>query len=277
MFAGGVGGLCSLVVGYPFDTVKVRLQTESIYKSALDCFKRIIIHEGPVSLFRGISALACVALPRFALMFHTNTVVRNILIKDADSKDNYGKIMLSGALSQLLVVPMIVAPLERIKVILQTNTKVNGQLDCLRHVLKTEGPRGVFKGTLVTYARDMPSFAAYFAVYEFLRNAYFFDPETGIVSISGTLIAGAAAGIAGWTMAIPADVVKNRHQALIQQGSKSALVTAINLYNNDGIKGFFRGAGPILLRAGPANAAAFLGYEAAIVLITLLNQNQNLQ
>lgn len=58
------------------------------------------------------------ALPKFALMFYTNAVVRNFLIvpEDQQSRPNYGSVFLSGAMSQILVVPLIVAPLERIKV-----------------------------------------------------------------------------------------------------------------------------------------------------------------
>ena len=39
--AGAVGGVCSILVGYPFDLIKVRLQTadKAIGRSALDVFK----------------------------------------------------------------------------------------------------------------------------------------------------------------------------------------------------------------------------------------------
>merc|ERR1711997_368549 len=268
LIAGGFGGLCSLAVGYPFDTVKVRLQTsansKTTYKSAFDCLKKIVIHEGAFNLFRGISGLACVALPRFALMFHSNTVARNYLMDNEDSK-HYFHIMLSGALSQVLVVPLIVAPLERIKVIMQTDPKVQGQWSCFKQIMRTEGPRGVFKGTLITYARDMPSFATYFLVYDFLRQ----NISSQESSILRTILSGALAGIAGWMVAIPADVVKNRHQASDQ--SKSAFTSALHLLKTCGVRGFFLGAGPILLRAGPASAAAFLGYEAAIKFVAYVN------
>ena len=57
-----------------------------------------------MSLFRGLSGLACVALPRFALMFHSNTVARNLLVKPEvkEQKNGYFRIMLSGAFSQIL-------------------------------------------------------------------------------------------------------------------------------------------------------------------------------
>ena len=77
--------------------------------------------------------------------------------------------------------------------------------------------------------------------------------------------------ISGWMVAIPADVIKNRHQAC--EKSKSAIKTTVQLFKSQGIRGFFLGAGPILLRAGPANAAAFLGYEAALKSLAYLNHD----
>lgn len=59
-FAGGVGGVCTVVVGHPFDTVKVRLQTmpapqpgtQALYNGAFDCAKKTIAKNGFfVSLF----------------------------------------------------------------------------------------------------------------------------------------------------------------------------------------------------------------------------------
>ena len=40
--------------------------------------------------------------------------------------------------------------------------------------------------------------------------------------------------------------------------------TITSLFRNEGLSGFYRGAGPILFRAVPANAAGLLGYELAI-------------
>lgn len=46
--AGGVGGVCAVVVGHPFDLVKVRLQTaeKGVYNGAFDVVKRTIAREG---------------------------------------------------------------------------------------------------------------------------------------------------------------------------------------------------------------------------------------
>lgn len=46
--AGGVGGVCAVVVGHPFDLVKVRLQTaeRGVYTGAIDVVKKTIAREG---------------------------------------------------------------------------------------------------------------------------------------------------------------------------------------------------------------------------------------
>lgn len=47
--AGGVGGVFAVVVGHPFDLVKVRLQTadKGVYNGAMDVVRRTIAREGP--------------------------------------------------------------------------------------------------------------------------------------------------------------------------------------------------------------------------------------
>ena len=46
--AGGVGGVCAVVVGHPFDLVKVRLQTaeKGVYTGAIDVARKAIAKEG---------------------------------------------------------------------------------------------------------------------------------------------------------------------------------------------------------------------------------------
>ena len=60
----------------------------------------------------------------------------------------------------------------------------------------------------------------------------------------------------------------NYFQSILNVNGKiSSLATISCLYRTEGLIGFYRGAGPILLRAAPANAVGLLGYEAAISLI----------
>lgn len=46
--AGGVGGVCAVVVGHPFDLVKVRMQTaqKGVYSGAMDVVRKTVAREG---------------------------------------------------------------------------------------------------------------------------------------------------------------------------------------------------------------------------------------
>ncbi|KAI7532482.1 hypothetical protein KC331_g13565, partial [Hortaea werneckii] len=46
LFSGAVGGMAQVLIGQPFDIVKVRLQTTTEYKGALDCATQIFKNEG---------------------------------------------------------------------------------------------------------------------------------------------------------------------------------------------------------------------------------------
>ena len=67
--AGGVGGVCSVVVGHPFDTVKVRLQNQAASEGVLACVSRTVRLEGVRGLFRGVLLPAWGVFPLFTLYF----------------------------------------------------------------------------------------------------------------------------------------------------------------------------------------------------------------
>ena len=57
--AGGFGGMCAVIVGHPFDLVKVRLQTseKGVYSSALDVVRKSVARDGlRRGLYAGVSA-----------------------------------------------------------------------------------------------------------------------------------------------------------------------------------------------------------------------------
>lgn len=58
--SGGFGGICTVLVGHPFDTIKVRLQTTQLtgthYDGMIDCAKKTIQKEGVRGLYKGMSA-----------------------------------------------------------------------------------------------------------------------------------------------------------------------------------------------------------------------------
>ena len=128
-------------------------------------------------------------------------------------------------------------------------------MDCLGHILKTEGTQGLLRGSLLTLARDVPAFCAYFATYETLRSK--FQQDNGTMGLGQTVAIGGLAGVVAWALAIPLDSLKNRFQVCLNQTSLLGLLREVR--RQGGLKQLYRGAGVVLLRAFPANAATFIG------------------
>ena len=118
----------------------------------------------------------------------------------------------------------------------------------------------MFKGSLITLARDVPAFCSYFATYEYLRSIV--RTEDGRLGLVETALIGGLSGVVGWGVEIPADNIKNRHQACLAKKTMAETVKCIMA--DGGLRQLYRGSGVILLRAFPANAATFIAYEYTI-------------
>lgn len=116
---------------------------------------------------------------------------------------------------------------------------------------------------MATLARDVPASGMYFMTYEWLQNILTPKGQTRKdMSVWRTLFAGGMAGIFNWLVAIPPDVLKSRLQTAphgtYPKGMRSVFA---ELMREEGIFALYKGVTPVMLRAFPANAACFLGYE----------------
>ncbi|KAI6783435.1 Mitochondrial carnitine carrier-like protein [Emericellopsis cladophorae] len=279
--AGGFGGLCAVVVGHPFDLVKVRLQTaeKGVYNGAIDVVKKSIARDGlRRGLYAGVSAPLVGVTPMFAVSFWGYDLGKQIVSATSTVSPEGFTIAQTSAAGFFSAIPMtaITAPFERVKVILQVQgqkqlapgekPKYNGGVDVVRQLYKEGGIRSVFRGSVATLARDGPGSAAYFAAYEYIKRSMSpKDPvtgkPTGDLSLMAVTCAGAAAGVAMWIPVFPVDTVKSRLQTA--EGNVTLGGVVRELYGKGGLKAFFPGFGPALTRAVPANAATFLGVELA--------------
>ncbi|KAI1822088.1 mitochondrial carrier domain-containing protein [Xylaria intraflava] len=279
--AGGFGGVCAVVVGHPFDLVKVRMQTaeKGVYSSAIDVVRKSVARDGlRRGLYAGVSAPLVGVTPMFAVSFWGYDLGKQLVTSvSPPSPDGGLSIAQISAAGFFSAIPMtaITAPFERVKVILQVQgqrlkpgeePKYKGGVDVVRQLYREGGIRSVFRGSAATLARDGPGSAAYFAAYEYIKRRLTpRDPATGKpqgdLSLVAVTCAGGAAGIAMWIPVFPVDTVKSRLQTA--EGNVTLGGVVRELYARGGFKAFFPGFGPALARAVPANAATFLGVELA--------------
>lgn len=58
--AGSIAGMCSILVCHPFDTIRVRVQTNRNFIGPVQCFVQTVTNEGALALYKGLT------LPLFA-------------------------------------------------------------------------------------------------------------------------------------------------------------------------------------------------------------------
>ncbi|XP_029012255.1 mitochondrial carnitine/acylcarnitine carrier protein [Betta splendens] len=280
--AGGIGGACLLLAGHPLDTIKVRLQTQPkasasclLYTGTYDCFRKTVSREGFLGLYKGLGAPLAGVAPMMAISFFGFGLGKQLQQPDPGKPLTHMQIFMSGCLAGVFTT-VIVAPGERVKCLLQVQAaggdrKYSGPLDCVVRLYKEQGLRSVYRGTVLTLIRDVPSNGLYFLTYEYLKNV--FTPEGQSVSQLSTLnilLAGGVAGLVNWTIALPPDVLKSNFQTAAEGQYRGLLDVLRTLLRDEGPSALYKGFNAVFLRAFPANAACFLGFEVALKGLNIL-------
>ncbi|CAH1783518.1 unnamed protein product [Owenia fusiformis] len=286
--AGGVGGMCLVAAGQPLDTIKVRIQTmpipaageSALYKGTWDCAKQTFVKEGVRGLYKGMAAPLVGVSPMFAVCFLGNSVGKKLQQKTPDHKFTYPELFKGGMMAGVFTTG-IMAPGERIKCLLQVQAagtgppKYAGPVDVIKQLYKQGGIRSIYKGTMATLLRDVPASGMYFMTYEWLQNILTPEGKSRTdLSVARILFAGGMAGIFNWAVAIPPDVLKSRLQTAPEGTYPNGIRDVFKqTMKTEGISGMYKGFTAVMLRAFPANAACFLGYELAMKALNKLAPN----
>jgi len=220
--AGTIAGIASLIVGFPFDTIKVRFQSPAIagkYHSTFHAITTIIREERFIGLYKGItSPLATVALMN-GLVFASYRFLLKLQLPMAETVPTITQIALAGA-GCGIVSSIVTTPTELIKIRQQSTFTPTNARQVALNIFRENGIKGLYRGMPVTAMRDC-GYGAYFAAYEATCRCFATDganvfarAETEITTLSwpALLLAGGVAGVAGWIATFPLDVVKTRVQ-----------------------------------------------------------------
>lgn len=149
-------------------------------------------------------------------------------------------------------------------------------------IVRGEGVRGAFAGLSALLARDIPFNFIFFGAYR--AYSFLLQRLSGRVSHEDLheleiFLAGGLAGSTAWTFVFPFDSIKSRMQvAALREASGSASRGAVDVLRGilaeGGLPLLFRGWSAAVLRAFPANAALFLGYEVAQRLFRTIDQSR---
>lgn len=281
--SGTIGGVAQLVVGHPFDTIKVKLQSQPApvpgqppkFSGAMDAVRQTLAAEGPRGLYKGMGApLATVAVFN-AVLFTVRGQMETLLRSEPGVPLTVNQQIVAGA-GAGVAVSFLACPTELIKCRLQAQSamgatgsvavavKYGGPMDVAKRVLRSEGgARGLYKGLVPTLAREVPGNAAMFGVYEAIKQFLAGGQDTSGLGRGSLMAAGGLAGAAFWGAVYPTDVVKSVLQVDDYKNPKySGSIDAFRkILASEGAKGLYKGFGPAMARSVPANAACFLAYE----------------
>ncbi|KAH6605966.1 solute carrier family 25 [Trichoderma cornu-damae] len=278
LFSGAAGGIAQVLIGQPFDIIKVRLQTSNQYAGALEAAASIYKNEGALAFYKGtltplIGIGACVSVQFGA--FHAAR--RWLEARNASGSGrrasglSYAQYFAAGAFAGVANAPLS-GPIEHIRIRLQSQPHgqgrlYSGPLDCIRKVSSHNGAlSGLYRGEAVTVWREAFAYGAWFTTFEYLMNADAARNGIDRKEVPSYKIAlyGGLAGEVLWLASYPFDVVKSKMQTDgfgAQQKYPTMRACFSATWRADGVRGFWKGIGPTLARAMPVSAGTFAVVE----------------
>ncbi|CAG8763099.1 33326_t:CDS:2 [Gigaspora margarita] len=250
--AGTLAGWAQVVVGHPFDTVKVQLQTNSKqYRNGVDCFKIIAKNEAFLGFYRGVASpllgIGACTYSNFRRLIRGGDTSRPLSLRETG---------MAGALTGS-VMAFVNTPVELLKVQLQTQKNqpsavlnpYKGVFNAAARIYAHRGISGLYHGLPITIIRDIP--IVYEGIKQIIGN-YNHNGNKSHLSSAELLFSGGIAGIACWIPCYPQDVIKISY-------SRKTNTSMFRLLSN--------GFGTTIVRAFPANAATFFAYEMALKIL----------
>lgn len=298
---GGVAGIVGVACVFPIDLAKTRLQNQRIghevYKSMLDCLRKVISTEGFFGMYRGSAVNLLLITPEKAIKLTGNDLFRHLLtpVRSASNSTKATPVahhlplqreMLAGGGAGLCQI-VVTTPMELLKIQCQdagrtadvTKAKPSSFSVALE-LIKTKGITGLYKGASATMLRDVSFSVVYFPLFARLSalGHTFMTTPTALQSNSEktdsnsifwiNFIAGCLAAGTSAVAVNPADVVKTRLQ-LINVGSNETRYTGlkhafVDIYRNEGPKAFLKGAGCRVMYIAPLFGIAQTVYYLGI-------------
>lgn len=273
--AGTIAGINVTLVGHPFDTLKVRLQTQPqqnpVYSGLVDCFKKTVKWEGFFKgLYKGVQA------PLVGQMFFR----ANLFLAFGESKrflSDYGKRPLKiyhyymaggigwgfGCLAECpfeFIKTQMQIQIIKSKTIKDYVPEFTSMTDCFKKIVKTNGIFGAYQGFVPHMSRNVPAGAVHLGTFEYLRLIFAEKQKCKVseLPILYNMLAGSTGGVLFWALFFPLDVLKSATQGDSPYKEKKrfkGIFDAVSkLWAEGGISRFYKGFTPCMLRSIPANA-----------------------
>ncbi|CAH2064192.1 unnamed protein product [Thlaspi arvense] len=179
--SGGLAGMTAASATYPLDLVRTRLsaQRSSIYYQGVEhAFRTICREEGFWGLYKGLGATLLGVGPSLAISF---SVYDSLKLSWLSHRPSDSEVMVSlscGSLSGIAS-STVTFPLDLVRRRMQlegaggrARVYKTGLFGTFKHIFKSEGMRGLYRGILPEYYKVAPGVGIAFMAYEGLKKLW---------------------------------------------------------------------------------------------------------
>lgn len=239
----------------------------------------IVRKDGPLGLYKGLGAVIVGITPKMAIRFSTFEYLKRLFApKDGRPLSTTG-IFFAGIGAGLTEAVVVVNPTEVVKIRLQAQnhsladaaerTKYRNAVHAAYTIIKEEGIGAIYRGVVLTAARQATNQGTNFTVYTLLKaKLNDMQPEyNGMLPGWQTSLIGLISGALGPFSNAPLDTIKTRMQRESGNTGESGLARftriAKQLVQTEGPAALYRGITPRVMRVAPGQAVTFTMYEFA--------------
>eukprot|EP00668_Euglena_longa_P022917 GGOE01028542.1.p1 GENE.GGOE01028542.1~~GGOE01028542.1.p1 ORF type:complete len:317 (+),score=74.21 GGOE01028542.1:26-952(+) len=274
--AGLSAGAISTVCCHPIDSLKTRIQAQEApalrqlnavcYSSSVQAVRTIYHQEGLLAFYQGMAPALIGSACAWGLYFGWYQYLRAVLSAELPVRD------FIAASAAGIIGTTLTSPIWLIKTRLQLYERGGrspSMLSEFRLVLRTDGPPGLFRG-LVPQLLLVLNPSIQLTLYEQLKawccRITGRDPRAKLPDRHLTACIVVSKTVAT-TLTTPLSVIKVRMQdprnynQLCPGRYSGMLQSMATIYRGEGLRGFFRGLAPTLVKPLPGSLVTFLTYE----------------
>eukprot|EP00980_Cylindrotheca_fusiformis_P029339 scaffold23297_cov132-Cylindrotheca_fusiformis.AAC.17 len=243
MTAGCIAGAVEATCVWPMEYIKTQLQLQS---------------KAAGSKPRGLAPTLVGSVPKAGIRFGGNSLIKESL-RDKNGDLSPAKNFVAGLGAGVSEALIVVAPVETVKTkVIELNMPfVTG----LKHIVKTEGISGIYKGAFATALKQGSNQGLRFMWFNEYKRRMTSNGETNLTPLL-SFLGGMSAGCFSTLGNNPFDVIKTR-----LQGSKGSHYTGTldclkKILKNEGFLALYAGVVPRLGRVVPGQGIIFMSFES---------------
>ncbi|XP_038718857.1 folate transporter 1, chloroplastic isoform X2 [Tripterygium wilfordii] len=296
--AGALAGFATVAAMHPLDVVRTRFQVNDgrvanlpAYKNTAHAILTIARSEGLKGLYAGFYPAVFGSTVSWALYFFFYGRAKERYSRNRSEALSPGLHLASAAEAGALV-SLCTNPIWLVKTRLQLQTPLHhsrpysGLYDALRTIMREEGWSALYKGlgpSLILVSHG----AVQFTVYEELRKVICNlkskgseqKPETAddLLNSFDYAMLGGTSKVAAILLTYPFQVIRARLQQRPNTDGTPRYMDSWHVMKQtarfEGIRGFYKGIVPNLLKNAPASSITFIVYENVMKLLRLANRS----